>query len=198
MDQSRSEPDAEPVHDDRRPERPAPWLVHTRPAVRRPPLGRTVWQVRTARLRVAADCVAAVPVLVGSVRRLWRIWREPRRELTEIARTAKRLARFQHCDLGTDGSLREDSSTGVLADTDRFPWADEEMFYQVLTVRVLDCVKGFLDAKGVDTSLFEEQKTTFVEKTTVNARDVYGSAVTKGKTKVKTSGGSGAKGDGGD
>jgi hypothetical protein len=169
-------------------------------------LSDVFWDVDTIRLESADEVPAlvrsvlpaAVPVLIGSVRRLWRTWREPRRELADITRTAKSLARFQHCELGTDGSLREDSSTGVLADTDRFPWADEEMFYQVLTVRVLDCVKGFLDSKGIDTSVFEEQKTTFVEKTTVNARDVYGSAVTKGKTKVKASGGSGARSEGGD
>jgi hypothetical protein len=165
------------------------------------------WDVDTIRLQsddevpalVRSVVPAAVPVLVGSVRRLWRCRRAPRREAREVAELAKDLARHRYCNLGAGSSLRETSSSEVLTDDDRFPWADEKMFYQVLTSRLLDCIKDFLEAKGVDTSSFERQQVFFVERTTVHARDIFGTVGTNnGTTSVNTSSGSSAGGDGGD
>jgi hypothetical protein len=167
------------------------------------------WDVDSIRLQAADEIPAlirsvlprAVPVLIGSPRRLWRAWRAPRNLRRELTQTARGMARHRYWDLGASSSLREDSASAVVSETDHFPWADEEMFYQMLTARLLDCIKDFLDSKGVDTSSFEKQQVTFVEKTTVKARDIYGSAVNNGtnttQRKTAPSGSSGRR-DGGD
>jgi hypothetical protein len=175
--------------------------------LRQPQLMDVFWDVDSIRLQSADEVPAlvrsalpvALPLLAGSPRRLWRTWRGPRRAAKELAEVATGMARHRYWDLGASSSLREDSALGVVDGSDRFPWADEEMFYQMLTARLLDCIKDFLDGKGVDTSSFERQQVTFVEKTTVKARDIYGAVVNKGVTTAqKTTSGSSASRDGGD
>jgi hypothetical protein len=121
-----------------------------------------------------------------------------RRGSAEGPRPTPGTAKDVVVDYGAVNSIR------ALAATDKMPWyfvsVDEEMYLKVLQRRILENTVRFLREHGVDTSEFERQQTTIINRThfgnVLNIGNVSGSGNIFGDNAQVTSQRSGGRGRG--
>ena len=89
------------------------------------------------------------------------------------------LARRGDVNFAAGQSLREAVASG--SNGNHFGFIDEEMYYRTFSRQVLNCLRDCLIARNVDVGEFTKQQTLIVEKTLVNAQNLYGRTSDEGQ-----------------
>ena len=150
------------------------------------PLRGVFVDVRTIRMQHADEVPTlirsvlprALPLLLGAPGRRWDAWRGDRRDAADLVEVDREIARRKDINFGAKSSIREEASGGLPAD--QFQLMDEQMFYQVLSRRVMECTEAFLVGRGVDTTEFGMQRLFITERTASIANRIYASNAAAG------------------